>query len=111
METGRQGPVNAYVAQVKSHNAYRDSWEITVERGWSSSRPRSSDLPTDVRAALTEWLASADSPREGGDRCCDLHNVHCEPPGDLCCYRCTEVEHPKHPPGVRCVLEQESDRG
>jgi hypothetical protein len=37
--------------------------------------------------------------------CCDLHNIHCEPPADLCCDDCTEVRHPQHPPGVPCVLE------
>ena len=36
--------------------------------------------------------------------CCDLHNQHCEPPADLCCFRCTERAHPEHPRGVRCVL-------
>jgi len=36
--------------------------------------------------------------------CCDLHGQHCEPPGDLCCYACTEVNHPDHPAGVACVL-------
>ena len=36
--------------------------------------------------------------------CCDLHGIHCEPPGDLCCHDCTEVAHPDHRPGERCVL-------
>lgn len=48
--------MTAYVTQIKAHNAYRDKWEITVERDWSSSRPRSSDLPADVREALRKWL-------------------------------------------------------
>jgi hypothetical protein len=26
-------------------------------------------------------------------------------PSELCCHRCSEVEHPAHPRGVRCVLE------
>ncbi len=38
-------------------------------------------------------------------RCCDLHNQHCEPPSDLCCYGCAEVGHPRHPVGIPCVLE------
>lgn len=37
------------------------------------------------------------------DTCCDMHNSHCEPPGDLCCWRCTEADHPRHPPGVQCT--------
>lgn len=44
-----------------------------------------------------------------GDRpassCCDSHNVHCEPPSELCCGFCTEVCHPEHAQGVVCVLE------
>jgi hypothetical protein len=37
--------------------------------------------------------------------CCDMHNVHCEPPSELCCYGCTEAGHPEHPRGVACVLD------
>jgi hypothetical protein len=41
-------------------------------------------------------------------RCCDMHNVHCEPPGDLCCRDCTEVAHDtfpvRHADGTACVL-------
>lgn len=36
--------------------------------------------------------------------CCDLHNQHCEPPGDLCCGDCTEGTHPLHNDGTVCVL-------
>jgi hypothetical protein len=36
--------------------------------------------------------------------CCDLHNAHCEPPGELCCHECTEAAHPDHPRGASCVL-------
>lgn len=39
--------------------------------------------------------------------CCDMHNKHCEPPGDLCCWDCTEAAHPDHPPGIVCVMEFE----
>ena len=39
--------------------------------------------------------------------CCDHHNIHCEPPSELCCRHCTEVDHPNHPYGVRCVLDPE----
>lgn len=38
-----------------------------------------------------------------GDRCCDLHNIHCEPPGDLCCQLCPERDHHQ---GHRCVLDR-----
>lgn len=41
--------------------------------------------------------------RDGRVDCCDMHNWHCEPPGDLCCRWCTEVAHPEHPPGVACT--------
>lgn len=41
--------------------------------------------------------------------CCDSHNERCEPPGDLCCHRCTEAAHDtfpiRHADGSRCVLE------
>ncbi len=47
--------------------------------------------------------------------CCDMHNEHCEPPGDLCCGLCTEARHGGwtdtnkvrrwgHPHGEACVL-------
>jgi hypothetical protein len=38
-----------------------------------------------------------------GPECCDMHNEHCEPPSELCCGRCTEWDHPRHPAGVRCT--------
>ena len=28
--------------------------------------------------------------------CCDMHNRNCEPPSELCCHECTEVDHPGH---------------
>lgn len=28
--------------------------------------------------------------------CCDMHNRNCEPPSELCCWECTEIEHPRH---------------
>jgi hypothetical protein len=42
--------------------------------------------------------------------CCGFHNVHCEPPADLCCRACTEAGHPQHPPGVSCVLADRCPR-
>jgi hypothetical protein len=35
--------------------------------------------------------------------CCDLHNRNCEPPSELCCERCTEVDHPVHAGGSVCI--------
>lgn len=34
------------------------------------------------------------------ERCCDLHNSHCEPPSELCCEKCTEAHHGWH----RCLV-------
>jgi hypothetical protein len=28
--------------------------------------------------------------------CCDLHGRNCERPYELCCWRCTEADHPEH---------------
>ena len=47
------------------------------------------------RALLGEWV----------EPCCDMPNVHCEPPAELCCNGCTEVRHPEHRRGERCVLD------
>jgi len=38
--------------------------------------------------------------------CCDMHNRHCEPPSELCCWKCTEADHPRHPQGVACTWTQ-----
>jgi hypothetical protein len=38
--------------------------------------------------------------------CCDMHNRHCEPPSELCCWQCTEADHPRHPQGVVCTWTQ-----
>ena len=58
------------------------------------------------------------TPTDTDRLCCDLHNEHCEPPSELCCWQCTEAHHGLHadPPsydrtllshhdGSRCVLE------
>lgn len=40
------------------------------------------------------------------DRCCELHNINCEPPADICCDDCREVGHPTHLGlGPGCVLD------
>lgn len=36
--------------------------------------------------------------------CCSMHNVHCEPPSELCCRWCAEVDHPDHDDPSTCVL-------
>lgn len=36
--------------------------------------------------------------------CCDLHGINCEPPSELCCRDCTEVDHPQHWTLGPCVL-------
>ncbi len=36
--------------------------------------------------------------------CCDLHNVRCEPPAELCCHVCAEIGHPDHFDMRPCVL-------
>jgi hypothetical protein len=43
--------------------------------------------------------------------CCDMHNIHCEPPSELCCGRCTEVGHGifGHTDGTACVLDAQGD--
>jgi hypothetical protein len=51
--------------------------------------------------------------RAHGAPCCDSHNIHCEPPSELCCGACTEVSHDAlpipHPDGSRCVLPVRED--
>lgn len=37
-------------------------------------------------------------------RCCDLHEVTCETPGQRCCRTCSETAHPDHADGSPCVL-------
>jgi hypothetical protein len=53
-------------------------------------------MMAEVRAVLADLVRAA-------GQCCDLHNEHCEPPSELCCGRCTEWDHPRHPAGVRCT--------
>ena len=38
--------------------------------------------------------------------CCDMHNHHCEPVEELCCEECTEIGHPEHRDGGKCVLAE-----
>lgn len=42
--------------------------------------------------------------------CCDMHNIHCEPPSELCCEWCAEAAHDpfpllNHADGSPCVLD------
>lgn len=48
-------------------------------------------------------------PLLGEKPCCHLHNVHCEPPSELCCPHCPEGlhdrwNHPEHFRDGSCVL-------
>jgi len=43
--------------------------------------------------------------------CCDLHSRTCEPPSELCCAECSEADHPRHPPGVPCILDPQPEEG
>jgi hypothetical protein len=38
------------------------------------------------------------------ERCCDSHTRTCEPPAELCCDQCPEVDHPEHRINPWCVL-------
>lgn len=43
--------------------------------------------------------------------CCDMHNEHCEWPGEICCAQCTEIHHGVHadPPGYDVLLPSHHD--
>lgn len=51
--------------------------------------------------------------RAHGAPCCDLHGRNCEPPSELCCWRCSEASHDmfpiRHGDGTVCVLEEQGD--
>lgn len=49
------------------------------------------------------WTPPAEPTTAQIVRCCDMHNRHCEPPSELCCHECTEVDHPRHPEGIACT--------
>jgi len=49
------------------------------------------------------WVAAEEADPELHKPCCAMHNRHCEPPSELCCYHCTEAGHPDHPTGVACT--------
>jgi hypothetical protein len=51
-------------------------------------------------ARLTTRLDQPLLPAAAPTACCDFHNQHCEPPGELCCQQCAEIDHPDHPDGV-----------
>src|SRR5437879_2229004 len=66
--------------------------------------PTSPEWQREALRALGYKESDPTAPERTTVPCCDLHNAHCEPPGDLCCHDCTEATHPEHPSGVRCVL-------
>lgn len=55
-----------------------------------------------------DLTAVADAVREEVCTCCDIHSRNCEPPSELCCWRCTESQHDTfpipHADGSECVL-------
>jgi len=62
-----------------------------------------------MRALTSDGRARQIVARAHGVPCCDSHNVHCEPPSELCCHGCTEAAHDafpvRHADGSRCVLD------
>jgi len=89
--------------------AQLDLWAVSFDdMEWINTRPgdartRIVGLNRHEQAALN--LARAINAESAGWPCCDSHNVHCEPPSELCCGFCTEVCHPEHAQGAVCVLE------
>lgn len=77
------------------------------------------DVPLDTVQARVAYDAMVGHIREHAarhaartpERCCDMHNQHCEPPSELCCYACTEASHDtfpiRHADGSRCVMDTE----
>lgn len=75
-----------------------------IERSVSRREPPAERLPLDE--VVPPKPPPAPPPDLRWKPCdCDMHNQHCEPPADLCCGNCTEVNHPLHPPRERCVLD------
>lgn len=107
----------AVVARTELTDAL-DRWQ-----GYLAARPDDWRIPTRRIAVIREILAVLPPPRPsralvcGPDQirqdtapapCCELHNQHCEPPGDLCCRWCTEAAHDtvpaRHADSSPCVL-------
>jgi hypothetical protein len=76
---------------------------------------RGENPPPNTTAAL---VLTVD--RLTGAMCCDMHGRNCEPPGDLCCWECTEARHGGwtddrgvqrfgHPRGEVCASPELSD--
>jgi hypothetical protein len=62
------------------------------------------DLPRDAEVEILD-ARPAPGPEAIEAACCDLHGRNCEPPSELCCEGCSEAAHPRHAPGVPCVME------
>jgi hypothetical protein len=66
-----------------------------------------------MRALTSDGRARQIVARAHGLPCCDSHNIHCEPPPELCCGGCTEAAHNSfpipHADGSRCVLPVRED--
>lgn len=65
--------------------------------------PETMDRDEQLRRLKAIMEAEDDAARAEG-RCCHLHTRTCEPPSELCCDGCTEVDHPVHADGRPCVL-------
>ena len=92
-------------------DCYDDPWYFHGSPDlWMS--PASADTPERVRSwpdLVDDFGALIDTcPNQWPPRtvrpCCDLHNRNCEPPSELCCWECAEVDHPEHRGGTACVL-------
>jgi len=76
--------------------------------GWASPDRVAADPGVAVDSPVGGYGA-----RMTNQPCCDMHNRHCEPPGDLCCRRCTEASHDsfpvRHADSTACVLTCDAD--
>ncbi len=125
---GHVGPGSGWCAVTdhEVHPLVRQLRERRINMGWSQDRvaqfvgggrSRVCDWETgkiepDLRNFI-RWTASLGWRITFGSLCCDLHNRHCEPPSELCCWQCTEAGHPEHAEGSTCIapdLSRESSR-
>lgn len=83
--------------QFLTQPVYRDSkgylWQRLRNGTWGSTdslRGPNAEFPPDAHGPYSLI-------------CCTMHNNHCEPPSELCCWECSEAHHPEHPDGVACT--------
>jgi hypothetical protein len=91
LRTAHPGITNHEAAPLLPEPLRRLLWERAVDRylgeelAEMGARPQRPTVVTTVTTVLD------------ARPCCDSHNRHCEPPGDLCCARCTEAAHDTFP--------------